>query len=906
MQGYNALFPMAFHYTGTPILVMAESIATGDKFLQWLFRNVYDVPEEVMKKMSNPEFLAKYFHMVSKRALERYGLAIDWRREFTSIDPEFQKFIEWQFLKLRELGYIEQGTHPVGWCPAHSMPVGMHDTKDDKEPELEEFTVILFRNEKGIAFPTATLRPETVFGVTNIWINPQEKYVIADVNGDSWVLALRAVNRLKYQLRIEIKEEIEGSKLMNTKVRNPITGEWIPILPGEFVDPSTATGVVMSVPAHAPFDYIALIDLKNNKKYPESSKIAQELEPRSIITVPGYSSIPARDAVIKRGIKSQNEKELLEDATKEIYSAEFSTGTMKNEIIEIVMKYNNNLEVIEFIKKYIAGKSVKEAREKTKELLKKLNAYAIIYEIINKPVYCRCGAEVVVKLLEDQWFINYGNLKWKKKAREALSNMRIVPEEVRSQFEATIDWLQRKACARTRGLGTPLPWEKSWIIESLSDSTIYMAFYTVIHKIREFQIPPEKLIPEFWEFVMLGRGDVKELANKLGIDEWKLEAIRREFDYWYPLDWRVSGKDLIPNHLTFFIFNHVAIFPRDKWPKGIIAHGWVLVEGEKMSKSKGNTIPLMKTIDMYGVDAVRLALVTIAEVNQDLNFTSTATYAAAEYLAKLANFIENLYTFDTRDKCELIPDKWLCSVVSKRIEKVTKLLESVRIREAAIEVFYNIKSDIEKYLSMVNKPCNIIKDIIENWIKLMAPFTPHIAEELWHMIGKSTFVINEKWPEAISRDFDSELAIKYVDVVISDIREITKVLKKTPNKVVLYVTPSFAYSILRDLVTEGIKKDSMRKIIENLATKGLSKKVAATQARRIIGLSQQLSDELKELIRHVEHFDEYSILKTFSDYIAKSVKASNIEIMNSYDKEAPDLGRKKEVALPLKPGIYIE
>jgi len=906
MQGYNALFPMAFHYTGTPILVMAESIASGDKFLQWLFKEVYGVPEEIMKKMNNPEFLARYFHIVSKKALERYGLAIDWRREFTSIDPEFQKFIEWQFLKLRELGYIEQGTHPVGWCPAHSMPVGMHDTKDDKEPELEEFTVILFRDKNGIAFPTATLRPETVFGVTNIWINPQEEYVVTNIDGDSWILALKAVDRLKYQIRIEIREKIKGSELIGMEVRNPITGEWIPILPGDFVDPSTATGIVMSVPAHAPFDYAALMELKKSRKYTEASKIAQLLEPRSIISVPGYSSIPARDAVIKRGIKSQSEKELLEDATKEIYSAEFSAGIMKDDIVEVVKEHMKNSEVIEFVRKHIASKSVKEARERTKELLKKLKTYSVIYEIINKPVYCRCGSEVVVKLLENQWFINYGDSEWKEKAREALSYMKIVPEEARAQFEATIEWLQRKACARTRGLGTPLPWEKSWVIESLSDSTIYMAFYTIIHKIREFQIPLEKLVPEFWDFVMLGKGDIEELANKLGIDKWKLEIIRKEFDYWYPLDWRVSGKDLIPNHLTFFIFNHVAIFPRSKWPRGIIAHGWVLVEGEKMSKSKGNTIPLIRTIDMYGVDAVRLALITIAEVNQDLNFTSTATYAATEFLAKLMSFIENLYTSDTRDKCELIPDKWLCSVISKRIEKITKLLESIRIREAAIETFYNMKSDIEKYLSMVDKPCKIIKDIVENWVKLITPFTPHIAEELWHKLGKTTLVVNEKWPSAIGRDFTSELAIKYVDIVIDDIREITKVLKKVPQRIVLYVTPTFAYSILRKLIVEGIRRDSMRRIIETLVAQGLNKKVAAIQAKKIITLSQQLSDELKELIRHVEEFDEYTVLKTFSNYIVKSVKANRIEIMGSYDEEAPDLGGKKRAALPLKPGIYIE
>lgn len=54
-------------------------------------------------------------------------------------------------------------------------------------------------------------------------------------------------------------------------------------------------------------------------------------------------------------------------------------------------------------------------------------------------------------------------------------------DEVRKNFEASFDWLQEHACSRTYGLGTKLPWDESWLIESLSDSTIYMAYYTVSH-----------------------------------------------------------------------------------------------------------------------------------------------------------------------------------------------------------------------------------------------------------------------------------------------------------------------------------------------------------------------------------------------------------------------------------------
>ncbi|MEM4502732.1 MAG: class I tRNA ligase family protein, partial [Ignisphaera sp.] len=161
IMGYNVLFPMGFHYTGTPIITMAEAIAAKDRELIELFKHDYDVSEEDIERMLDPLYMARYFHNVSKEVMNLYGLSIDWRREFTTIDPEFVSFIHWQFIKLYEKNYIERGSHPVGWCPKHSMPVGMHDTKGDVEPEIGEFVAIFFKDLDGIIYPTATLRPET-------------------------------------------------------------------------------------------------------------------------------------------------------------------------------------------------------------------------------------------------------------------------------------------------------------------------------------------------------------------------------------------------------------------------------------------------------------------------------------------------------------------------------------------------------------------------------------------------------------------------------------------------------------------------------------------------------------------------------------------------------------------------
>lgn len=96
----------------------------------------------------------------------------------------------------------------------------------------------------------------------------------------------------------------------------------------------------------------------------------------------------------------------------------------------------------------------------------------------------------------DQWFLTYGDETWKGVVRKALASMNLYHDEVRRNFEATLDWLQEHACSRTYGLGTKLPWDPKWLIESLSDSTIYMAYYTIKHILEGLDYIPGKLTVE--------------------------------------------------------------------------------------------------------------------------------------------------------------------------------------------------------------------------------------------------------------------------------------------------------------------------------------------------------------------------------------------------------------------------
>lgn len=95
-----------------------------------------------------------------------------------------------------------------------------------------------------------------------------------------------------------------------------------------------------------------------------------------------------------------------------------------------------------------------------------------------------------------------------------------------------------------------------------------------------FLVRPSQMTPEVWDYIFFKDIDFPETS----IDKTILDQMRCEFQYWYPVDLRVSGKDLIQNHLTYFLYNHTAIWPDqpELWPKGIRANGHLLLNSSKV------------------------------------------------------------------------------------------------------------------------------------------------------------------------------------------------------------------------------------------------------------------------------------------------------------------------------------
>jgi leucyl-tRNA synthetase len=909
MRGYNTLLPMAFHYTGTPVLAMAKRLADNDKGLINDFVNVYKIPKEKLKELTEPIAMARYFHQEIKTGMKEIGYSIDWRREFTTVDPHYNRFIEWQFEKLRQGGFITRGSHPVGWCPRDGNPVGQHDTEGDVEPEIGEFTLIKFTQDN-IYYPAATLRPETVFGVTNIWLNPNAKYVKATVDGEQWIISQQSAEKLANQNRkVKAQEIFEGKELIGKQVQNPATGKNIPILPADFVEPKNATGVVMSVPGHAPYDYVALENIKKEpqklKQYGITAQDVNSVQPISLIEVKEYSDIPAADAVKRMNIKEQSDSKL-EDATKEVYRHEFHNGKMKAN----TGKY--------------AGMSVAEAKDMVKQDLIQEGKATTMCELLNRPVLCRCKTECIVRIVQDQWFIDYGNPEWKTLAHRNLDNMEILPEELRQEFNNVIDWLHEKACARKSGMGTRLPWDKDWIIESLSDSTIYMAYYTIVKTIKEKKIQPHQLTTDVFDYIFLGKGNLKELAKKSGINIKTVERMRTEFSYFYPLDSRHSGRDLVPNHLTFMIFNHTAIFPEKHWPRQIATNGSVMMEGAKMSKSFGNIIPLREGLATFGADPLRLSVLSTAELLQDSDFSPTIAKSMRDRLEKLYRFASETAKTPARKppKTSLTAiDRWMLSRLQQHVRNATETMNKLAVRKAIHTTLYELDQDFQWYQKRIKEEnesprrkaatAQVFREVLDAQTRMLAPVAPHVCEEIWEMLGGKDFIARTPWPTADESKIDikAEENEALIMSVLEDTQNILKATGAKPKKICYYTAAPWKWktylkTLEKSPLEKVLQKDLMKQLMQEPELRANAEKVAKFTAQ-IVDEINRTSEETKQRRRQTGIVEESKTLEEARNFFQKELNAE-IQIFNEEDTKRHDPKQRAQLAKPYRPAIYIE
>jgi leucyl-tRNA synthetase len=886
MQGYNVLFKYGFHCTGTPINAAAQRIAEGEQKQTDTLRQM-GIPDDEMDNFGKPEHWVDYFPKETLKDLKKLGFSIDERYTFitTSLNPPYDAFIKWQFLKLREKGYVKKGKHPVVWCPKENAPVGDHARSEGEGETPQEFTLLKFRFDDSYIM-AATLRPETVYGQTNMWAGPDIEYVRARVNNEKWIISRQCAEKLKHQDKdVEILEKIKGSELLGKKCTAPGINREIPILPSHFCDPEKGTGLVTSVPSDAPDDWMGLHDLQSSKeecaKYGLDWEEVKKIKPIPIINSKDLGDMAAVKICRDMNIRTQHEREKLEKAKRIVYKKGYYEGTM-----------NDNCGSY-------AGMAVEKAKDIVKkELLGKKQA-DVFYELTGR-VVCRCLAESIVKIVADQWFIEYNDAEWKKITHECLDKMTLWPEKARKQFEYVIDWLNRWACVREFGLGTRLPWDENWVIESLSDSTLQMAYCTIAKYLQhseDYGFSTDKLNEQFFDLVFLRKGKLEEVHKSTGIPAEMIKKMAHDFEYWYPFDFRNSAKDLIQNHLAFCLFNHTAVFPEKYWPKAYEVNGRVMINNEKMSKSKGNFFTIREVYEKNGSDALRIAAANAIEGLDDGNIELAFMDTAKRKLQEFFDFSKSNYKKGRKDELQI--DKWFSSVINECIAETTENLNGMLFKSAVQSAFLDMQRHLKWYIRRTNGNCNkeLISQFIEVQLKLLAPFTPHFAEEAWEAIGKKPFIANAEWPgfDADKINEEADIGEALIEQLLNDINSVLKLAKiEKPKTLKLFVASEWKYQLLAKLKKVMEKTRDFREIMSKVMSGELKKhgeEIAKLLPRHI---------KAGSVPETLERAKESRILKDALDFLKAEYKC-DVKIDSEKSEET-----KSGQAMPGKPAIVAE
>jgi len=861
MTGHSVCFPAGFHASGLPAVSLAKKVARNDAaMIKYLRDN--GCPEDVIARLSDPAEVVKYFSEVYVEDYwKKFGFFIDYSRLMDTVSPGYRKFIEWQFHKLKEKGLLVRKPHFAPFCP-NCGPVAVDKSETDisegGDAEILEFTVIKFRMGDMI-LPAATLRPETIFGVTNMWVNPDVEYVIARVGDEKWILSKQGSEKIANQTdaEVEVTGTIKGKELIGKKCSVPLVEREVPILPATFADPDVATGVVMSVPAHAPYDYIALRDLRS------------EIEPMVIISVGGYR-IPAKEVVEEMGIKNQEEKEALEEATQRVYRDEFHKGRLNENCGEY------------------AGIKISEIKDSVKNKLTEEGMATVMREF-SKRVVCRCGRDVVIKIVPDQWFIRYSDEELTEKSKEHAATMSIYPEEYKQELPKVLDWFGDRACIRQGAwLGTEFPFKKGWIIEPISDSTLYPAYYVVSKYVNDGTISPDDMGNKFFDYIFLGRG---KADNKI----W--EQIRDDFLYWYPVDINLGGKEHKTVHFPVFIMNHVAIMEERHRPRGIFVNWWITQKsGEKISKSKGGAVPIPDAATRYGVDTMRLYYAHIGSPFVDIEWDGKAVENYRGRLLRIWNLHEQISGFGG-EAGEI--DRWLEATFNENVRDAREAMENYELRKAANIIFFDIYNAFQWYIKRGGNGSTAGR-LMEKWVKMMCPFTPHIAEEMWENMGGGGFVSEMPFPEAGAADTEVIEGEKLLMKTVEDIGEIISVTGMKPSKVFVYTCPSWKWRVA-EKATE--LAESGNPSMEALMKEVMGEKDMRKHAKNVPKFAQKVIRDVTRGLKF-SRIDEASYLKGAVDFMEKEIGAK-VEIFSA-DEECPDPGNKKSKAEPLRPAIYAE
>ena len=771
MKGFNVLHPFGWDSFGLP----AENAAidNGAHPGQWTKANIDNM----------------------RRQLKLMGLSYDWDREISTYTPEYYKWNQLFFIEMYKKGLVYKKRSYVNWCPDCNTVLANEQVEDGKcwrhsktdviQKELSQWYLKItdyaeellqgheelkghwpdkvlamqknwigksigseinfvldykfdsnsrdkesnlnIGNDGEVIIPVFTTRADTLFGVTYAVIAPEHPLVeeiVLKENPSLKDAVDKMINEDKINRTAEDKEK-EGM-FTGLYVINPVNNEKVPLWIGNYVLMDYGTGAVMAVPAHDERDFFFA------KKY----------------------NLPVR-IVINPVDKDGNPEKIV---VEEMEGAYILNGILVNSD-EFDGTKNTEAKIKITEKLESEGKGKKTVNYRLHDWLISRQRYwgtpiPVIYDEDGN-IYLEEKENLPVKLPTDIEFSGKGN-----------------PLETSEEFKNVILPNGKKGRRETDTMDT------------FVDSSWYYLRYLDSHNTEK---PFEKENADSWTPVDQYIGGIEHAVMHLlyarffhkALRDMGLVATNEPFKRLLTQGMVLGPSYYSQNERKFYFPKDVEIKDTKAFSKSTGEE--LTVKIEKMSKSKNNGVDPEEIVKEYGADPARVFTLFAAPPEKELEWNVNGLAGAYRFINRLFLIIsdsfeftdknagkENNYGIDLSKRSE--KDEEIQKKLHQTVKKVTESIEDDFHFNTAIAAVMELLNDMTTYKQEVidkndvsTEAKKIWKEVLDKVILLIAPFAPHIADELWEIIGNTTFTFEEEWPtfeEELTKEHKMNLVVQ--------------------------------------------------------------------------------------------------------------------------------------------------
>jgi len=799
----------AFNFTITDIISRFKRLK-GYNVLYPVGYDSFGLPAEnaAIKAKKHPKEYTDAAIKNFMKQQKKLGFSYDWSRLVTTSSPDYYKWDQWIFLEMYKKGLAYKKNAPVNWCSKCNTVLANEQVHDGK-CWRHETTDVEVKNLNQWFLKTTAYADELYGGINDLknWpedIKKLQRNWIGKSNG----------TEINFEIETPAHEGCAANPTTEYKVFT--------------TRPDTLYGVTFLVISAQHPKLMDLVTLEQENKI---KKFTKKLNSVSVEDI---------DKLEKEGIFTGSYAiHPLTNEKMPVYAGNFVLATYGSGMVMAVPAHDQR--DYEFAKKYnIPMKVVISPENKTLNAEDMTKAYQEKGILVNSDQFNKLNSEKakakITKYLEKQ-----------KKGKKTV-NFRLK------------DWL----ISRQRFWGTPIPIIHCEKCGEVPDENLPIALPENIN-LKIGKNPLETCD----DFVNVKcpkcKGDAKRETDTMDTftnSSWyylrytdstneKKIFDKKKVKYWAPVDFYIGGREHACMHLIYIRFHtkflrDLKLLNFDEPSITQFNQGMVHSEdGRKMSKSYNNVIDPLTVIKGNSADALRLFLVSVANPDKDFSWDTRGLESNHRFILKIYDQFNDLKIGKSSKKTE--------HRINNAIKKVTKYIEEIKYNLAVIEIkklFNTLESEISK------------KDYASA-IKLLSPFCPHIAEEMWEKMGNKELLSTDTWPRYDEKKINIELDAEDELILntIKDIQNISKFVKTKPKKVIISVSEKWKYTAIKKIKKEMETDFEISRIIKKVMDKDHAKEISKLVPQFIknpkklpeILLSQEI--ELNALKKNIKEFE---------------------------------------------------